>query len=389
MINITNVVRMIICYCSVPEVRKLHAFKIYESVPERRLRNIVEENLGPWQHGFRRGKGTTDMTFVFRQLMEKHWEYDTPMLIIVYMDLVIREVATTQEHHNYIRVYADDIAQTAASEGELADIMNVWQAAFNKYYLKLNLLKTEVMMMERSHHTINIKIGDYTLKQVQSFRHLGSTVNEQSTQEEDIKKWIAKYSQIVGCMYRLLKDRNVPKKAKEIIHETILIPILIFGSECWTFTKRLEQQITTANMKVIRIIQGVTRWDRTINEDLYKQSNMLPIVQVINKNKLRWFGHVMKKEEEPTLRVVMKLKRKGNIPRGRPRLRYLDNIDSHLKGKRPRGRPRLRWLDNIDSHLKGKNTSLKEVLETKCFENRKDWRTLMSNSTDMSFVEDP
>ena len=81
MLNITNVVRMIICCCSVPEVRKRHAFKIYESVPESRLRNIVEENLGPWQHGFRRGKGTTDMTFVFRQLMEKHWEYDTPMYL--------------------------------------------------------------------------------------------------------------------------------------------------------------------------------------------------------------------------------------------------------------------------------------------------------------------
>ena len=79
------------------------------------------------------------------------------------------------------------------------------------------------------------------------------------------------------------------------------------------------------------------------NEDLYKQSNMLPIVQVIDKNKLRWFGHVMATEEESTLRVVMKLK---------------------MKGKRPRGRPRLRWLDNIDSHLNGKNTSLKEVIET-------------------------
>ena len=54
------------------------------------------------------------------------------------------------------------------------------------------------------------------------------------------------------------------------------------------------------------------------------------------------------------LRVVMKLK---------------------MKGKRPRGIPILRWLDNIDSHLKGKNTSLKKVLDTKCFENRKDWRT--------------
>ena len=98
----------------------------------------------------------------------------------------------------------------------------------------------------------------------------------------------------------------------------------MFGSECWTLTKRLEQQITTA----------------------------LLIVQVINTNKLRRFGHVMRSEEDSTLRVVMKIK---------------------MNGKRQRGRLRLRLLDNVDSHLKGKNTSLKEVLETKCFENRLDW----------------
>ncbi len=43
-----------------------------------------------------------------------------------------------------VLAYADDVAQTAASERELADIMNVWQAAFNKYYLRFNLSKTEV-----------------------------------------------------------------------------------------------------------------------------------------------------------------------------------------------------------------------------------------------------
>ena len=41
------------------------------------------------------------------------------------------------------------------------------------------------------------------------------------------------------------------------------------------------------------------------------QSNMVPIVHVINKNKLSWFDHVMRREEESTLRVVMKLKMKG------------------------------------------------------------------------------
>ena len=69
------------------------------------------------------------------------------------------------------------------------------------------------------------------------------------------------------------------------------------------------------------------------------------IIQVINKNKLRGFDHAMRSKEESTPRIVIKLKMKGN---------------------RPRGRPILRWLDNIDKHLKEKNASLKEVLETKC-----------------------
>ena len=57
-----------------------------------------------------------------------------------------------------------------------------------------------------------------------------------------------------------------------------------------------------------RMIQGVTRWDRKRNEHIYiyiyayRQSNMLPIVQVIDMSKLRWFGHVMRSEEESMVR---------------------------------------------------------------------------------------
>ena len=128
--------------------------------------------------------------------------------------------------------------------------------------------------------------------------------------EEEIKNMIAKYSENVGCIGLLLNDSNVPKKAEQIIHQTILRYIITFESECWTSTKRLEQQITTTYMKVIRMERGVTIWHRKRNENLYKQSNMLPIVQVINRNKPRWFGHVIRREEESTLTVVMKLNMK-------------------------------------------------------------------------------
>ena len=56
------------------------------------------------------------------------------------------------------------------------------------------------------------------------------------------------------------------------------------------------------------------------------------------------------------------------------------------EGKYTKRRPRR--LENIDRHQKGKKTSLKEIIRTKCFENRQDWRTLNSQSTDRNSVED-
>ena len=54
-------------------------------------------------------------------------------------------------------------------------------------------------------------------------------------------------------------------------------------------------------------------------------TNKLSIVQVIDKNTLRWFGLVMRRREESMLRVVMQLKTKGKRPRGKTTL--LDSID--------------------------------------------------------------
>ena len=97
-------------------------------------------------------------------------------------------------------------------------------------------------------------------------------------------------------------------------------------------------------------------------------TNMLPIVQVIDKNKLRWFGLVMEES-------------------GRINAQGCDAVKG--EGKETKKRPKLRWLDNIDRHQKGKNTSLKEVLRTTCFENRQEWRSLISQSTDRNSGEDP
>ena len=84
-------------------------------------------------------------------------------------------------------------------------------------------------------------------------------------------------SRSVGMMYRLLKDRHMPKKAKLLIHMTILRPILLYGHESWILTKKLKSKMTAAEMRVLRLVKGVTRRDRLCEETQslrhYRQTN--------------------------------------------------------------------------------------------------------------------
>ena len=63
-----------------------HITKLYERMIERRLRERVEPLLGEEQHGYRKGRGTTDLIFCLRQVLEKSWEFDLGV-DIVFIDL--------------------------------------------------------------------------------------------------------------------------------------------------------------------------------------------------------------------------------------------------------------------------------------------------------------
>ena len=55
-----------------------------------------------------------------------------------------------------------------------------------------------------------------------------------------------------------------------------------------------------------------------------------------------------------------------------------------MEGRKAQGRPRLTWLHRYPSERKEHISARRP-----CFENRQDWRTLISRSPDRSSVEDP
>ena len=64
----------------------------------------------------------------------------------------------------------------------------------------------------------------------------------------------------------------------------------------------------------------------TDNEELHSLYRSPNIVRVIKSRRLRWTGHVAKMEEGRSAFKILTGKPTGNIPLGRPRRRWEDNI---------------------------------------------------------------
>ena len=163
--------------------------------------------------------------------------------------------------------------------------MTRWNESFNRYNLKLNLKKTEVLVVSRTEKEVVVTLDECQLNQVTKFKYLECITGSKGQIDEEINGRISKIS--VGMMYRLLKDRHVPKKAIFLIHMTILRPILLYGHEYWILTKKLKSKITAADMKVLILVKGVTRRDRVRNADIYEEFKIKRIIETIQTDRLR------------------------------------------------------------------------------------------------------
>jgi hypothetical protein len=70
------------------------------------------------------------------------------------------------------------------------------------------------MMMSQRQEQATFQLGEQTRKQVQNFKYFGTTLTQNGLVDVEL---IKELSQNVGFLPRLLKDQNVPRKAKKDI----------------------------------------------------------------------------------------------------------------------------------------------------------------------------
>ena len=80
----------------------------------------------------------------------------------------------------------------------------------------------------------------------------------------------------------------------------------------------------------MRFAIGVTRKDKIRNEYIRSTVNLEPLGMKMRKGWLRWYGHVMRRDQEYVGRKMMEMELPGKRRRGRPKRRFLDVVKEDM-----------------------------------------------------------
>ena len=82
--------------------------------------------------------------------------------------------------------------------------------------------------------------------------------------------------------------------------------------------KAQEKKLDVAEMRMLRWMSGVTKLDRIRNERIRGTTKVGEISKKVQESRLKWYGHVLRREDEYIGKRVMGMEVPGKRRRGRP-----------------------------------------------------------------------
>ena len=130
--------------------------------------------------------------------------------------------------------------------------------------------------------------------------------------------------------------------------------VLLYGSETWRLTKRLEQKLQVFINKSLRNILRIWWPKKVSNKELWRQTGQQPIEQEIRQRAWGWIGNTLRRPD-------------GHVAKRA--------LEWNPQGKRKRGRPQHTWRRTRMAELERKNLTWNETKGTA--KNRVRWRALV------------
>ena len=245
------------------------------------------------------------------------------------------------DFHILALLYADDLVITCESISDLEKCIGCFERVTQQYGLIMNIKKhcdMSLKQLKEDQHRkvligqninydddINISIRNQKIESVDSFTYLGCTITKDQRHDTEISIRLIKAAKAFNMLRHIIWHRKtVSITARLRIFRACVLPVLLYGSETWCLTMRQEQRINTFYNKCLRTIIRINIADKMPNDVLLNITGQPPIEHIIRRNRLRWFGHVIRADNPDGTPSLMKKsmfsyfhneKRPGNMGR--------------------------------------------------------------------------
>ena len=72
-----------------------------------------------------------------------------------------------------------------------------------------------------------------------------------------------------------------------------------------------ERKLHTTEMRMLRWARGTTRLDHVRNVDIWNEAHMYPMAEFLREKRLRWFGHVQRRDKDDATRRILQMEVEG------------------------------------------------------------------------------
>ena len=288
-------------------------------------------------------------------------------------------------------LYADDLVLMAESREEVLSMFEKWREALEKRGLKVNLGKTKLLVSGKEYEVeetgkypcgvCKTGVGNYSailctecnkwchkrcsglrsldgvnnyrcptcvtgramvemdeslvveggiIEEVTHFCYLGDLLDRSGGAERAMKTRISaawsKWRELAG----LLTNAGIPLLYRARVYEACVRSVMLYASETWAMTKKMEDFVLKADRRMLRNMAGIRLRDRVSSEVVLDRCKLKSINQQLYKRRLNWFGHVARRSLEEPLGFVYSMEIPGRLPPGRPRKTWRGSVQDLL-----------------------------------------------------------
>ena len=133
----------------------------------------------------------------------------------------------------------------------------------------------------------------------------------------------------------LLTSKAISLNTKGALYRTCVQNVMLYGGETWPVKAEDIQRLHRNEMAIVRWMCGASlrQEDCPSSETLRNKLGVKPIQDVLQQRRLRWFGHVERRDEDCWLKRVQVLQAPGKAPPGRPPKCWSQLIAEDLRTK--------------------------------------------------------